>query len=348
MDYQAIIDGLTDDSIIKLMTKLGADRYEDKGAYLVFPTICHNVDSSEASMKLYFYKDTKLFVCYTSCQKMSIFKFLKQYYEERAIEYDWFEDIYQVVLNCSNFRQEGFQTPRYTSLRDTLIPRRTPEFAHVDEAVLDCFIKRYPPEWLSDGITKEAMDKFNIRYSISQNKIIIPHYDINGNLIGIRGRALDKWEIENLGKYMPIQVEGIWYKHKLGMNLYGLNHTKKAIKKNHICFLYESEKAVLQAENFDLPNCGVAVCGSNFNKYQLNLLLRECTPYEIVICFDKEELPGEDKYFNKLYSIGEKYKNYCDFSFIYDREGILNLKDSPTDKGETIFKQLLNRRVKIK
>lgn len=96
-----------------------------------------------------------------------------------------------------------------------------------------------------------------------------------------------------------------------------------------------------------MPNCGVAVCGSNFNKYQLNILMHECAPKEIIICFDKEEQGNEDKYFNKLYNIGKKYGNYCKFSFIYDRENLLELKDSPTDKGEEIFKVLLNKRVEV-
>ena len=77
-----------------------------------------------------------------------------------------------------------------------------------------------------------------------------------------------------------------------------------------------------------MPNCSVAVCGSQFNKYQLNLLIRTCQPREIVICFDKEELEGEDKYFNKLYSLCKKYTNYCTVSFIYDRNNLLKLKES--------------------
>ncbi|MBO4667120.1 MAG: hypothetical protein J5666_03215 [Bacilli bacterium] len=192
------------------------------------------------------------------------------------------------------------------------------------------------------------MDKFNIRYSISQNKIIIPHYDIDNRLIGIRGRALNEWDIENFGKYMPVQIENTWYSHPLSMNLYGLNVNKDNIRKEKICYLAEGEKSVLLSENFSTPNCTVAVCGSNFNKFALYILLNACHPQEIVICFDKEELDGQDKYFNKLYSIGEKYKNYCNFSFIYDRSHLLQLKDSPFDRGEEVFRKLLERRVQIR
>ena len=349
MDYDEIISNLDVDSVISMMEKLGADRYSDRGAYVVFPTICHNVDASEASMKLYFYKDTKLFVCYTECGNMSIFKFLRHYYETRQIEYDWYQDIYEVVRDCSNFKGvDGFVVEKYKSLHERYdIKRKERQLPEFMPYVLDCFVKNYPQEWLEDGISKETMDRFNISYSISQNKIIIPHYDIIGRLVGIRGRALNEWEIENVGKYAPIQVEGVWYKHPLSMNLYGLNKTYQNIRKQGICYLFESEKSVLQMNGFSMPNCSAAVCGSNFNKYQLNILMKFCTPSEIVICFDKEEKPGEDKYFNKLYDICKKYSQYAQFSFIYDREGLLGMKDSPTDRGEEVFKKLLEKRVRV-
>ena len=350
MDYEEIISNLDVDSVISMMEKLGADRHSDRGAYVVFPTICHNIDASEASMKLYFYKDTKLFVCYTECGNMSIFKFLKHYYETRQIEYDWYQDIYEVVRDCSNFKGvDGFVVEKYKSLRDRYeVKRKEKELPQYMPHVLDCFVQTYPQEWLDDGISKKTMDRFNISYSISQNKIIIPHYDILGRLVGIRGRALNDWEVENIGKYAPIQVEGVWYKHPLSMNLYGLDRTYMDIRRNGVCYLFESEKSVLQMDGFSIPNCSAAVCGSNFNKYQLNILMKFCAPSEIVICFDKEELPGEEKYFNKLWNICQKYKQYCNFSFIYDREGLLNLKDSPTDKGEEVFLQLLKKRVRVK
>ena len=349
MDYAKIIENLDTNAVIHLMTELGADRYNETEDYVLFPTICHNVDSSEASMKLYYYKNNKVFVCYTACGGMSIFNFLKHYYEERQIEYDWYQDIYEVVCNCSNFRaQEGFIKPAYKSLKDRYtVKRKEVELPEYSKNVLECFVKKYPDEWLNDGISEKAMDTFDISYSISQNKIVIPHYDINGRLVGIRGRALNEWEVENIGKYAPIQIEGVWYKHPLSMNLYGLDKTFMDVRRNGICYLFESEKSVLQMNGFSMPNCSAAVCGSNFNKYQLNILMKFCAPSEIVICFDKEEKPGEDKYFNKLYDICKKYSQYAQFSFIYDREGLLGMKDSPTDRGEEVFKKLLEKRVRV-
>lgn len=350
MDYAAIVDGINIANIKALLSSLGVREIIDKGDYLITNTICHNENAEDASMKLYYYDNTKMFMCYSNCQAMSIFKFLKNYYETRGIEYDWVSDVYNVILDCSNFKpNEGFDTPKYKSIRDKYeTAKRETVLPEYNAGALGVFVKHYPPEWLNDGITTTAMDKFDIRYSISQNKIVIPHYDAGGRLVGIRGRALNEWEVENVGKYMPMRLEQTWYKHPLSMNLYGLYENKENIKRNHICYLFESEKSVMQCEAFDMPNCAAAVCGSQFNKYQLNLLMKHCQPQEIVICFDKEENEGEDKYFNKLYAIGEKYKNYCNFSFVYDRLGLLEMKDSPSDKGEAVFRKLLEKRVKVR
>ena len=349
MDYKEIIDNLKISSVIELMTRLGADRYKEEENQIIFPTICHNEHSDEASMKLYFYKNTKMFYCYTECGAMSIFKLLKNYYEARGIEYDWVTDIYNVIMDCSSFNSMGFVVPKYKSLREKYgAERKVIQLPEYNKGALDTFIRRYPPEWLNDGISRAAMDKFDIRYSISQNKIIIPHRDVAGRLVGIRGRALNEWEIENVGKYMPIKLEQLWYKHPLSMNLYGLYENKAMIKKHKVVYVFESEKSVLQFESFGMPHCAVAVCGSQFNKYQLNILLKECAPNEVVICFDKEEIEGETKYFDKLYALCKKYIQYCQFSFLYDRLGLLDMKDSPSDKGEEIFKKLLEKRVKVK
>lgn len=331
------------------MQQLGADRYENTDKYILFPTICHNLNASEASMKLYFYKDSKIFYCYTECGKMSIFSFLKHYYETKNYEYDWFQDIYSVVESCSIKKNiEEFTYNTFEKKKEKYYYNNNISFINYPKGILDIFNKVYPIEWLKDNISKKAMDKYNILYSISQNKIIIPHYDINNNLIGIRGRALNLEEVETFGKYMPIKIENKWYSHKLSLNLYGLNLNKNNIINNGYVYLFESEKSVLQCESFFEDNCSVACCGSNFNKYQLKLLMNECHPKEIIICFDKEELPNEDKYFNKLYNLCKKYNNYCKFSFIYDRENLLELKDSPSDRGKEIFEKLVNKRVRVK
>lgn len=349
INYQEIVENLEVDKVKNLLEELGADVIE-KDEYLMCSTICHNEDASQASKKLYYYKNTHLFYCYTECGGMNIFQFLKHYYETRNIEYDWYQDVLQVILTCSaSSAREPVDVRAYTSRRSEYkAQKQRRAIPTYPIGLLDCFTKKYPIEWLEDHISAQAMDKYDIKYSISQNKIIIPHFNADGALVGIRGRALNEWEIENLGKYMPVQIENKWYSHPLSLNLYGLNFNKENIRKYSICYIFESEKSCMQFESFSLPNCSVASCGSNLNKYQVDLLMRYCAPREIVVCYDQEELQGEHKYFDKLYHMCEKYKYYANMSFIYDRKGLLGLKDSPTDRGQTIFEKLLEERIKVK
>ena len=346
INYSEIIEQLDDNKVKGLLDKLNIP-FEERADYLVMPTVCHNEDADEASWKLYYYKNTHIFQCYTECGSMSIFTFLKNFYETRNITYDWYTDVYQLILGCSYFREET-DNNSYRSIRDNYTDKKARrELPSYSPLILDSFIKYYPTEWLEDGISKAAMDKFNIKFSPSQNKIIIPHYDAAGRLVGIRGRALNPEEIELVGKYLPVQIEGKWYSHPLSLNLYGLDKTKEMIKEIGVACLFEAEKSVLQVESFNIPNCSAAVCGNKLNKYALDILIRTCHPREIIICFDSEELPHSSNYFNYLYNICNKYKAYCNFSFIYDKDGLLELKDSPSDKGENIFVKLLYGRVKI-
>ena len=348
IDYEQIVKDLKDEEVIRLMYELGADRHEETDNYIIFPTICHNENATEASMKLYYYKDTHLLYCYTEDGPMTIYKFLENYYKTRNIEYNWGQDILKVVFQCSAATElTTKETIFKQSLKDKYRKRQSIQLAAYSPNVLESFVKQYPIEWLEDNISAGAMDKYNIRYSISQNKIIIPHYDINNRLVGIRGRALNESEIA-YAKYAPVKIEDIVYKHKLSLNLYGLNHNWENIKELGICYIAESEKAVLQSELFGEKNCTVAICGSSLNIYQIKLLMQHCQPKEIVLCLDKEELPGEDKYFYKLWDMCSKYKLYTNMSFIYDRENLLNLKDSPFNRGRNIFNKLLEKRVKVK
>lgn len=347
INYIEIIEELELDKIKSLLESLHIP-YRDTDKALIMPTVCHNADADEASWKLYYYKDSHSFYCYTECGSMSIFKFLKHFYDARDIAYDWYTDILQVILNCSASGLAQTAPDAYKSHKTDYEPQKARKpLPTYPNGLIDVFVREYPIEWLQEGITKETMDKYNIRYSISQNKIIIPHYNVDGELVGIRGRALNEEDIEQFGKYMPVQIENKWYSHPLSLNLYGLNLNKDNIK-NSMAFIFEGEKSTLLSENFSRPNRSVASCGSNLNKYQVDLLMRYCAPREIVVCYDQEELPNEHKYFDKLYNTCLRYINYCNFSFIYDRNGLLKLKDSPVDRGEDIFNQLLKMRVPVR
>ena len=88
------------------------------------------------------------------------------------------------------------------------------------------------------------MNARGICYDPVNQGIIIPHYDENGALIGIRSRTLIKEE-EVYGKYRPAIINGKQYNHPLGFALYNLNNSKKAIAQLGTAIVFEGENIKL-------------------------------------------------------------------------------------------------------
>lgn len=352
IDLNILEESLTDEKVIELLAFLGNDEYINKNDCIIFKTICHNVDPEDASLKLYYYKKNHRFVCYTECgDSFNIYTLFERRYKLLGIKYNFYKDIILKISDGKAVHKDntGFYSvyeSDYDKYRKT---KPLVNLPHYNKNILNIYTSFATPEWLEDGISEEVMNIYNIKYSIVNNKIIIPHYDIDNNLIGIRGRALNENDLL-IGKYMPVQIEGYTYSHPLSYNLYGLNIVKDNIKKYELAIVAESEKSALQYMTMfgkDKAIC-VACCGSSFHKYQLDLLL-SCGAKKVLIAFDKEGETWEkrQKYYNKLYNICNKYKNFCKMGFIFDSSNLLNLKDSPFDKGKEIAMKLIEQGVWI-
>ena len=296
-------------------------------------------------MKLYYYFNSNMFVCYTDCgESFNIYELFKKRYELLNKEYNFFKDIVLIIADglIQTTELSGFYN-KYESETDKYNKKKiNVELNFLNPSLLNAFIFFPTSEWLNDGISIETMKEYQILYSIVENKIIIPHYDSYGNLIGIRGRALEDFDLQ-FGKYMPVQIEGKIYSHPLGYNLYGLNFVKGNIKRYKMAIIGESEKSCLQYNTMfgHLNNICVAACGSTIHDYQIELLL-QAGAERILIAFDREgeTWREQEKYNQKLRKICSKYKNLCKMGFIFDNKKILNLKDSPFDKGKEVFLEL--------
>ena len=63
--------------------------------------------------------------------------------------------------------------------------------------------------------------------------------------------------------------------------------------------------------------------------------------------FEKKGDDEEKEYFDKLLTLCNKYRAYCNFSFLYDYNGLLQYKDSPIDKGPNTFLKLLKLKIEV-
>lgn len=349
MDAKEIIDRINNNHIIKLMDYLESPMSEKSNEKnLIFNTrACHNGDS----FKLYYYPDSKAFKCWSSCGYFdNIFNFIMHV---KGIDFNEAKLFIEQFFSFDNRTAiKGFYKPRETCISKSfdeieveILPKIDKQFIH--RAYKDIPIK----QWLNEYISEEAMRTFEIRYDEVTDSAVIPHFNINGGVVGIRERHFNIYTIENFGKYMPKWIGDKCYSHSLGKNLYGLHKTKGAIKKHKKVLIGESEKFVLQLESvFKDNNIGVATCGSSLSMYHMKQLI-ELGVVEFIICFDKEYRNESElrEYEKKLYKITNelKRKGYKVTFILDDIDGLLDYKESPTDRGVLIYNQLVKNRREI-
>ena len=219
-----------------------------------------------------------------------------------------------------------------------------------DEKILNRFnynVKITP--WINEGMNQETLDKYRIGFYPGTDVITIPHYDINDNFVGLRGRALVREDAEKYGKYRPVRIGKTLYNHPLGFNLYGLEKNKDRIKLMQKAVIFEGEKSVLLFDSYfgSENNISVACCGSSFTIYQF-YLLKNLGVKEIIIAFDKQyQQFGDAEHLHlvkNFYKILNRHINDVMVSFIFDGEQNLGYKDSPIDRGADTFMKLFQER----
>lgn len=358
-DKDEIKSNLSLEQVFDVVAELGGEPTTAAHG-LVCATICHN-KPGEGSHKLYYYENSHLFRCFTACgESFDIFELI---IKAKEIQDRITLNLYQATLFIANkfgLAPNVEIDDDLTSLEDWQIfnaYERIKEINSKQEIVLreysDDILTRLPrPKivpWLEEGITQEVIDFNKICYEGGSGMIVIPHYDVNSRLIGIRGRVTAK-EDEKRGKYKPLRIGEKLYNHPLGYNLFNLNHSKNNIKTIEKAIVFEGEKSVyLYQSYFGLDNdISVAVCGSALLSYQVDLLIEQGAK-EIIVAFDKQYQTIGDEEFKKLTKhlkqIHKKYSKFITISFMFDKEGLLGYKDSPIDQGPEIFLELFKKRI---
>ena len=373
-----IKESLSIEQVFDLVSELGGEPVMNNG-FFTAQTICHN-HLGDGSRKLYYYDNTKLFHCYTECDPptFDIFELIckvkniagekKIHYDEKGQEIyvDWalYDAVHFVAVFFGLDVDSEIFSEKRIELQDWDILNKYKENQFIKQKQIielheflegQKILNNLPffriEEWEKEGINPGVMFNFGIRYNPKTHGVIIPHYDINNKLIGIRERTLVK-EKEQYGKYKPAILNGKMYNHPLGFNLYNINRSKKNIKMFKTVFIFESEKSCLKyASIFGSTNdLSVAICGSSLNNYQVSLLVG-LEVKEIVIALDKqyEEIGNKEwqRWVQKYYQIHNKYGGLVQISYLFDFDKYLDYKDSPIDKGKEVFLNLYNNRIRI-
>lgn len=370
-----IKNSLSIDQVFNFVADLGGEP-QMYGSYFVSQTICHN-PIGEGSYKLFYYENTQLFKCFTECEggAFDIFDLTTKVKQIQGIKQESKDENGEIIFRewtlydsigyvahyfniPLNRKEKGF-TGFYLSIADWQVLERYDidhqeeeqkiELKFYDESILKYFSLPHIVPWEEEGISYQVMKECSIAYDPVALGVIIPHFDMNGNLVGIRERTLIREEEKN-GKYKPAFLRNQLYNHPLGFNLYNLNNSKDNIRNIGKVIIYESEKSCLLHRSYfgGDGDISVAVCGSSLTNAQFKILL-SFGINEMIIAFDKQWQKNGDEEFQrwtkKLQSINDKYRKYVLISFMFDKNGILGYKDSPIDCGSEKFIQLFKERI---
>lgn len=363
---------LTLDDIIKITLSLGATIKKETNKEYIFTSICHHKDAENHSPKLYLYKSSKSFYCYSCSSSFDIFGLIQQRQKilgenstfPYAIKYvcdmchidsgdiqittksnicNWQED-YNKYINYKNIKHKG---------------------KIYDKSILNMLEDKYYQGWIDENISVETMEKFGIKWYQYKQQIIIPVFSEQGDFVGLHARNLNPEAIEKGYKYMPMESLTQDYRFDTSSVLYGLNVNKENIRNNKTVILFESPKSVLQMEDILDENISVALFGMNLQRERVKMLVQYADHF--IIALDKqyhqmykdgvycdengnevkvytEEFKTYIKIINRIIKL---LKPYGTIDLILDKEELLDYKDSPSDKGKEIWEKLWKEKINV-
>ena len=215
------------------------------------------------------------------------------------------------------------------------------EYDYVIQEYSRDILKEYEQCWnkrfLNDNILPGTQIKFNLGYDNESERITIPWFNSEGNVVGVMGR-INKDETTKY-KYLPLIA------FPKQFFLYGLYQNKEYIRNNRV-YILESEKSVMQLDSMGIHN-SVALGGNSIHNYQIEELLK-LQVTEFILCFDE----GLD-----IEVIKTAISNIRECLFMRDdvKIGVLldkknkiikkGSKCSPTDLGLVAWNELINSHI---
>ena len=314
-----------------------------------------NRNPMDGSPALVFFPDTKIFIGYTSSRSYDVISLVQTrlnllgqtcsfldacnwILEKTGLDptkitkpitnahvYDWSE-----LERFVRVRKYGNQLPEYNrNIINTLPPL-------------------YPQAWIDEGISEETMAKYQIRYYERCNQTVIPCFDDEARLIGVRVRNWDKDRVEK-AKYMPlITLDGQCYKFNTNQVFYGINYNKPEIERTGKVIIVESEKAVMKLDTYmGRHNIALGMYGSNLGIQRRNQLIKMGVN-TVSYVVDNDFIGQDDEFFEqwreKIQRFITLWDGFCRIEIVWDNLGLLGPKENATDRTKEVWEQLWENR----
>ena len=339
----------------QIMQALGIPSYSENSTQIVYYTGDKNVDSYKGSPKLYFYKDTSIYVGMTAGRSYDIIS-LVQTRLALLKQPCSFLDACQFILDTTNInpdsisriKKEGHVYDWSNLERFVRVRKYGNQLSEYNRNIIDTLPPLYPQAWIDEGISEETMDKYQIRYYERCNQTVIPCFDDEARLVGVRVRNWDKDRVEQ-AKYMPlVTLDGQCYKFNTNQVFYGINYNKPEIERTGKVIIVESEKAVMKLDTYmGRHNIALGMYGSNLGIQRRNQLLKMGVN-TVSYVVDNDFIGQDDEFFEqwreKIRHFIKLWDGFCRVEIVWDNLGLLGPKENATDRTKEVWEQLWENR----
>ena len=339
----------------QIMQALGIPSYSENSTQIIYYTGDKNVDSYKGSPKLYFYKDTSIYVGMTAGRSYDIIS-LVQTRLALLKQPCSFLDACQFILDTTNInpdsisrvKKEGHVYDWSNLERFIKVRKYGNQLSEYNRNIIDTLPPLYPQAWIDEGISEETMDKYQIRYYERCNQTVIPCFDDEARLVGVRVRNWDKDRVEQ-AKYMPlVTLDGQCYKFNTNQVFYGINYNKPEIERTGKVIIVESEKAVMKLDTYmGEHNIALGMYGSNLGIQRRNQLLKMGVN-TVSYVVDNDFIGQDDAFFEqwreKIQHFIKLWDGFCRVEIVWDNLGLLGPKENATDRTKEVWEQLWENR----
>ena len=314
-----------------------------------------NVNPLEGSPKLIFYPDSHIFMGYTAGRSYDIIS-LVQTRLALLKQPCSFLDACQFILDTTNInpdsisrvKKEGHVYDWSNLERFVRVRKYGNQLSEYNRNIIDTLPPLYPQAWIDEGISEETMDKYQIRYYERCNQTVIPCFDDEARLVGVRVRNWDKDRVEQ-AKYMPlVTLDGQCYKFNTNQVFYGINYNKPEIERTGKVIIVESEKAVMKLDTYmGRHNIALGMYGSNLGIQRRNQLLKMGVN-TVSYVVDNDFIGQDDAFFEqwreKIQHFIKLWDGFCRVEIVWDNLGLLGPKENATDRTKEVWEQLWENR----
>lgn len=227
------------------------------------------------------------------------------------------------------------QRPQILNVMKKYASKNTPQKQSSSVVLPEDYMNRFEKResklkiWIDEGISKESLDRFQVRYDPISDRLVYPIRNMDGRIVNVGGRAVNpNWKSLGERKYT------YFFQWGTINTIYGAFENMDEILKKREIILFEGCKSVLLADTWGIKNTG-AILTSHLSSNNVKILAS--LGVDAVFALDNDVDVRADKNIRKL-------SKYINVYFIRDTRGLLDTKDSPVDKGHEVFEKLYENR----